>query len=369
MRVPLVDLRAAWVPVQDAVTRGWAASLETMQLTLGPETAAFEGEFAAYSGAAHGVAVSNGTDALFAALRACGIGPGDEVIAPALTFFATVEAIVHAGAVPVLVDVEEDTLTLDPAAAARAITPATRAIMPVHLHGHPADMDPLLALARTHGLRLVEDCAQAHGARYRGRRCGSLGDAGGFSFYVTKNLGALGEGGFVTTQDAAVAEHVRLLRHHGHVSKHEHRIVGHNLRLDELQAIVLRAKLPRLDAGNTRRRAIAARYRERLAGCGVRLPADRAGCEPVHHVFALRTKERDRLQAYLEAAGIGTGIHYKAPAHRQPALAAHPHRVHDMRVTDAACAELLSIPMYPELSDDQVDYVADRIVACGSGGR
>src|SRR5262249_39044573 len=211
MNVPLVDLRAAFEPVKERVFREFGAILDGMQLFHGPNTAAFEQEFAAYCGAAHGLALSNGTHALFAALVACGVGPGDEVIAPAHTFFATIEAIVHAGAVPVLADVERDTFTLDPAAARALVTDRTRAIVPVHLYGQAADMDPLLELARERGLRVVEDAAQAHGARYRGRKVGSLGDAAAFSFYFTKNLGAVGEGGFVTTNDAKVAEHVRLL--------------------------------------------------------------------------------------------------------------------------------------------------------------
>lgn len=363
MRVPLVDLRAAWLPVREAVEQEWASILDGMQLTLGPQGQALEVEFAAYCETTHGVAVSTGTDALFVALRACDIGAGDEVIVPSHTFFATVEAVLHTGAVPVLVDVEPDTLNIDPAHVARAITPATRAIVPVHLYGHPADMDPILALARTHGLRVIEDCAQAHGARYRGRRVGSLGDAGCFSFYCTKNLGALGEGGFVATRDATIAERVRMLRHHGHTSKYEHRIVGYNLRFDELQAAVLRQKLPRLEAGNARRRKLAACYVERLSDRGIGLPVTRTDCDPVHHVFPLRVGDRDGLQAHLEAQGIGTGIHYKTPAHRQPALAARAHRAGALPVTDAACATLLSIPMYPELTDVQLDYVVDCVVA------
>jgi dTDP-4-amino-4,6-dideoxygalactose transaminase len=360
MRVPLVDLRAAYLPVREAVERELATVLEGMDLTLGPNVRAFEEEFAAYCEVPHGVAVSSGTDALAAALRACDVGPGDEVIAPAHTFFATIEAIVHTGAIPVLVDVEPDTLTIDPAETAAAIGPATKAIVAVHLYGHPADMDPLLELAQRHGLRLIEDCAQAHGARYKGRRCGSIGDAGCFSFYVTKNLGSLGEGGFVTTRDASTAEHVRLLRHHGHVSKFEHAIVGYNLRLHELQAVVLRQKLPRLDAANARRRELAAAYARHLGAAPIGLPAVRDGCAPVHHVYPLRVAERDVLGAHLEAHGVGIGIHYKIPAHRQPALHRHPHRVRSMPVTDAACAELLSIPMYPELTEAQVAYVSAR---------
>jgi dTDP-4-amino-4,6-dideoxygalactose transaminase len=313
------------------------------------------------------VGVSSGTDALQVALRACGVGPGDEVIVPSHTFFATVEAILHAGAVPVFVDVEPETLTLDVRAIPAALSPATRAIVPVHLYGHPADMDPILEIARQRRLRVVEDAAQAHGARYRGRRCGSLGDAGCFSFYVTKNLGALGEGGFVATQDAGVAERVRLLRHHGHVSKFEHALAGHNFRLDELQAVVLRARLRRLDAANARRRELAVRYRTLLGAGAVRPLAVRRDCESVHHVFPVRVRERDALRGHLAERGVETGIHYARPAHRQPALARHPHRCLPLPVTEAACHEILSLPLYPELRDEQCAYVADCVNGFRSG--
>lgn len=361
MRVPLVDLRAAFEPVRREVFDAFEKILSDMQLFLGPHQQAFEEEFAGYCEATHGIGLSNGTDSLFAALVGCGVGPGDEVIVPSHTFFATIEAVIHAGAVPVMVDVDPETLTLDPEAAREAVTPATRAIVPVHLYGHPADMDPLLELAREHGLRVVEDAAQAHGARYKGRRCGSLGDAASFSFYFTKNLGAVGEGGFVTTSDDAVAERVRLLRHHGHVSKFEHAMIGYNLRLDELQAAVLRAKLPHLDAGNARRAEHAAYYDSAL-GRAVRVPGRRADSEPVHHVYSIRVPQRDALVEHLAAQGIGTGIHYKVPGHLQPALREHPHRAHDLRVTEAACREILSIPMFPELSEEQREYVADRVL-------
>jgi dTDP-4-amino-4,6-dideoxygalactose transaminase len=370
MVVPLVDLKASFQPIRDEVMRAFDVILDGMQLLLGPNTEAFEREFADYCGAFDGVAVSNGTDALFAALSACGVGAGDEVIAPSHTFFATIEAIVHTGAIPVMVDVEPDTLTIDPAEVRKAITPATRAIVPVHLYGHPADMDPILELAREHDLRVIEDAAQAHGAGYRGRRCGSMGDAASFSFYVTKNLAAIGEGGFVTARDAAVAERVRLLRHHGHVSKFEHAIVGRNLRMDELQAAVLRIRLRDFESCLERRRAHARRYDELFANTSVRTLEARPDCAPVHHVYPIRVASRDALVRHLGDHGIGTGIHYPIPAHRQPALEAHTHRRHSMDVTDAACSELVSIPMYPELTGEQIEYVASHVLdfsECGSG--
>ena len=362
MQVPLVDLRAAFAPVKQQVFRDFEAILDGMQLFQGPHIRALEEEFASYCGAAHGLGVSNGTDALFAALVAAGVGAGDEVIAPAHTFFATIEAIVHANAVPVLVDVEPGALTLDPDAVREAVTEKTRAIVPVHLYGQAADMDPLLEIAREHGLRVVEDAAQAHGAGYHGRRCGNLGDVASFSFYFTKNLGGVGEGGIVTTSDPEIARQVDLLRHHGHVSKFEHEIIGYNLRLDELQAAVLRAKLPHLDANNAARRAHAARYDALFEGSPARVPVVRPGSEHVYHCYTLRVPERDALVAYLGENGIGTGIHYKNPGHLQPALRHHEHRAGDLKVTIEACRELISIPMFPELRDEQIEYVAHHVL-------
>ena len=366
--VPLVDLRAALAPIRQELMAEFEAVLDGMELMLGPRQLAFEQEFARYCEAAHGVAVSNGTAALAAALEACGIGQGDEVICPSLTFFATVEAVLHVGAVPVMVDVAEDTLTLEPGEVEAALSPATRAILPVHLHGHPADMDALLAIASERGLRVIEDAAQAHGARVSGRRCGGLGDAACFSFYFTKNLGALGEAGFVAARDAEVAERVRLLRHHGHVSKFEHAVAGHNLRMDEIQAAVLRIKLRGLDAANARRREVAALYRELLGGLPLRLPEAREGCESVFHIYALRCAERDELRAHLAAAGVGTGIHYPIACHAQAALRDLPHRTGPMKVTEQACRELLSLPMYPELRQEQIVLVSDAVRSFYAGG-
>ncbi len=360
-RVPFVDLRASLEPIRAELMGEIERILDGMELLLGPRQRAFEEEFARYCEAPHGVAVSSGTDALVAGLLACGLGPGDEVICPSHTFFATVEAVLHTGAVPVLVDVEPDTLTLDPAAVRAALTSRTRALLPVHLYGHPADMDPLLEIAAQHELRVVEDAAQAHGARYRGRRCGSLGDAACFSFYVAKSLGALGEAGFVATRDPDVAQRVRLLRDHGRVSRFEHAVLGANRRMDEIQAAVLRLKLPHLDRGNARRREIAERYRKLLDGLPLAFPTRREGCEPVHQVFPVRLAHRDGLREHLTRAGIGSGIHYPLPAHRQPALRGRPHRCGPTPETERACAELLSLPVYPELRDEQVQLVADEV--------
>lgn len=362
MKVPLVDLRASLEPIRAELLSGIEAILDGMGLFLGEHVQRLEQEFTAFCEAEHGVAVSNGTDAIFVALKALGVGPGDEVITPAHTFFATIAAIAHTGATPVLVDIEPETMTIDPERAAAAVGPQTRAIVPVHLNGHPADMDPLLELARAHGLFVVEDCAQAHGARYKGRRCGSLGDAAAFSFYFTKNLGAFGECGFVTLQRAETAQIVRELRHHGHTSKFEHGRIGYNLRPDEIQALVLRLKLRHLEENNRRRAAVARRYAERL-GPRVRLPGRRADCEPVHHLFPIRVPRRDELRTFLEEHGIATGIHYKIPAHRQAALREHPHRLTPLPVTDETCERLVSLPMYPELGEEQIDHVASNVRA------
>jgi dTDP-4-amino-4,6-dideoxygalactose transaminase len=358
----LVDLRASLEPIRAELLAGFAEILDGMGLFLGEHVQRFEQEFTDYCEAEHGLAVANGTDAIFVALAALGVGPGDEVIVPSHTFFATIAAVVHAGATPVLVDVEPETMTIDPACVAEAVSPKTRAIVPVHLNGHPADMDPILALARAHGLLVIEDCAQAHGARYKGRRCGSLGDAAAFSFYFTKNLGAFGECGFVTLKDARAAQVVRELRHHGHTSKFEHGRIGYNLRPDELQALVLRLKLRHLDANNARRAVAAARYAERL-GPLVRLPGRRADSQPVHHLFPIRVARRDELRAHLEQRGIGTGIHYKIPGHLQPALRTVPHRALPCPVSEATCAALVSLPMYPELGDAAIDHVAASVRA------
>lgn len=362
MRIPLIDLKAGYRPVRDEVLRRFDEVLDTMQLLNVTNVEAFEQEFAAYYGARHGVAVSSGTDALCAALWAFDIGPGDEVVAPSHTFFATIEAVMLCGATAVLVDVEPEALTMDPDAFQAAITPATKAVIPVHVYGHPAAMDPIAAAARAHGIHVIEDAAQAHGARYGGRRCGALGAAAAFSFYCTKNLGAYGEAGMVTTNDDAVAEKVRLLRHHGQVSRYEHATLGRNLRMDELQATVLRMKLPALERRNQRRHEIASQYAAALAGQDIRVPIELAGCTSVHHVYAIRTTRRDALQQYLQRAEIGTGIHYKMPGHLQSALQRCPHRIEAMTVTDQVRHEVLSLPMYPELSDVQIRYVTDHII-------
>ncbi|HUA52354.1 MAG TPA: DegT/DnrJ/EryC1/StrS family aminotransferase [Candidatus Sulfotelmatobacter sp.] len=327
---------------------------------MGPEVVRFETGFAAYTGAAHAVGVANGTDALHLALRALEIGAGDEVIVPAHTAVPTAAAIEMSGAVPRFVDITADRYGLDPALVERAIGPRTRAIMPVHLYGHPADLGPLLELAQRRGLKLIEDAAQAHGARWRGRQVGSIGDIGCFSLYPTKNLGAIGDAGIVTTNDAGLAQRLRMLRQYGWRDRQLSELPGFNSRLDELQAAILNVKLAHLDAGNARRRAIAARYLEAFGNLPMALPHVQPGCEAVYHLFVVRTPQRDALKTHLQARGVIAGIHYPVPCHRHPA---YRDRFGDVRlpVTEQVVGEILSLPMYPELTDDQVGRVIDAV--------
>ena len=358
MNVPLVDLKAGFEPIRDEVMKAVGAVFDSMQLKLGPNVCALEEEFAAFLGARHAIAVSNGTDALVVALKACGVGPGDDVLTVSHTFFATIEAIVHAGARPVFVDIEPETMTMDVSDAERKVTEKTRAIVPVHLYGHPAEMNALTALASANGLQIIEDACQAHGASHEGRMCGTIGRAAAFSFYCTKNVGSYGEGGMVTTDDDEVAREVRLLRNHGHTSKFTHARIGYNFRMHKLVAAVLRIKLRRLSEYNEARRALAARYNELLGGLPVRTPVEKPAARHVYHVYAIRTPERDRLAQALEEAGVGYGIHYKVPGHLQEATADLGYREGALPVTERVTAEILSLPIYPELTRAQQEYVA-----------
>jgi dTDP-4-amino-4,6-dideoxygalactose transaminase len=372
MQIPLVDLKAQYGTIRDEVQQALVQALESMDLTLGPNLRAFEAEFAIHCGVQHAVGVSSGTDALYLALRACGVGPGDEVITVANTFVATVEAIVLVGATPVFVDIDPDTYTMDPARLRGAIGPRTRAIVPVHLYGQMADMDAIMAIARRYGLTVVEDACQAHGAEFRGRRAGSIGDAAAFSFYLSKNLGAYGEAGGVTTSSRSVAECVRRLRDHGSTRKYEHEEMGLNARMDELQAAVLRVKLHHLDAWNARRRALAARYAERLASIEIGLPITRPAAQHVFHLYVVRVAERERVRQLLADRGVATGIHYPTPIHHLPAAIGMGRVAGDLRVTEAFADQILSLPMYADLADEQVDYIADSLtvalrVASGKG--
>ena len=359
MRVPLVDLVGQYGDLRGEIVPALERVMEAGDFILGGEVTRFEEEFAAYCGARHCVGVASGTDALLLALRALGVGPGDEVVVPANTFIATALAVTHAGATPVLADVRESDFCLDPEAFEAAITPRTRAVIPVHLYGQPAPMDEILAVARRHGLKVVEDACQAHGARYRGRPAGSLGDAAAFSFYPGKNLGAYGDGGAVTTDDPAVAERLRLDRQYGQRVKYVHDTLGMNSRLDTLQAAVLRVKLPRLDGWNGRRRALSDLYTAALEGTGVVLPAARPEVVHARHLYVVRHPERDALLKEMGARGIGCGIHYPVPLHRQAPYLRLRTVPEGAPVSTRLAGEILSLPLYPEMTDDTALRIAD----------
>ena len=361
--IPLVDLRAQYHSIKDEIDAAVLRVLDSAQFILGPEVVAFERGFAAYCGAAEAVAMNSGTSALHLALLAAGVGPGDEVITVPFTFVATVSSIVYTGATPVLVDVEPETLTMDPGALAAAITPRTKAIMPVHLYGQPADMEPILDVARRRGLVVIEDAAQAHGAEYQGRRCGSLGRIAAFSFYPGKNLGAYGEGGAAVTSDPALAKAMRMLRDWGAEKKYEHRLKGYNYRMDGIQGAILGVKLRHMERWTEARRSRAATYDRALAGADVRLPHVRPDVRHVFHVYTVRTPDRDRYAEALAAEGIATGIHYPVPVHLQPAHADLGYGPGSFPEAERAAGEVLSLPLFPEMTDEQVQTVAAAVHA------
>jgi dTDP-4-amino-4,6-dideoxygalactose transaminase len=359
--IPLVDLRAAHAEVAEEVAEGLDRVLASGAFVKGPDVAAFEAEYAAFCGVDHCVGVANGTDAVELALRAAGVGPGDGVVLPANTFVATAGAVVRAGARPVLADVDDEHLLLDPADAGRAAADAgARALVPVHLNGQLAPMTPLAALAERAGLVLVEDAAQCQGATQDGRQAGSWGAAAATSFYPGKNLGAYGDGGAVVTRDRELADAVRLLGDHGAPRKYAHTTLGFNSRLDTLQAVVLRAKLRRLAAWNQARRDAAARYDTLLAGLdGVRLPRVAPGNTHVWHLYAVRVPERDRVLRALEDEGVGAGAHYPVPVHLQPAYAFLGHGPGDFPVAERAADEILTLPLYPQITAGQQERVVE----------
>lgn len=365
--IELVDLRRQYLTIRDEVLAAMDAALSGMQLNLGPNVQAFEREFAAYVGADQGIGVGSGTDALYLALRACEVGPGDEVITVANTFIATVEAIVMAGARPVFVDVDPLTQTMDVEQTAAAVTPRTRALMPVHLFGQAADMAPLQAIATAHKLWLIEDASQAQGAAYEGQRVGSIGDLAAFSLYFSKNLGAYGEAGICTTSNSELAERLRMLRSHGSKVRYYHDLIGMNSRLDELQAAVLRIKLRRLEEWNDARRHHAAAYTERLrdlvAAGLVETPYERPGSHHVYYTYVIQTGERDALKEALAAAGIASGIHYPLPLHLQKACADFALPEGALPVSERLAGRILSLPMFPELHEDEIDRVCEVIRA------
>lgn len=359
--IPLVDLAAAYRRLRPEIDEAIARVTAGGWYILGPEVRAFEEEFAAWLGVGHAAGVASGTDAVLLALRALGIGPGDEVISVAHTAVATVAAVELSGATPRLVDIDPATYTLDPAQLAAAVTPRTRAIIPVHLYGGAADMDAILAVARAHDLLVIEDCAQAHGTCYRGRKVGKFGDAAAFSFYPTKNLGALGDGGAVATNRPEVAERLRLLRQYGWRERYVSDVPGYNSRLDELQAAILRVRLRHLDEENEARRRLAAVYDEALAGLPIALPSAMADVDHVYHLYVIAAAERDALAAHLAARGITTGVHYPVPVHLQPAYAHLGYGPGSLPHTEWAARSVLSLPMYPDLSETTVQTVAATI--------
>lgn len=359
--VPLVDLQAQYASIPSEVEPAIGAVLERCDFVLGEAVARFEESFAAYCEAPFAVGVDSGISALELTLRAWGIGPGDEVITAANSFIASASAISFTGATPVLVDVSPDTLLMTPETVKRAITPRTRAIMPVHLYGQPVDMDPLMELASAHGLRVLEDACQAHGARYKGRRVGSLGHAAAFSFYPGKNLGAYGDGGMVVTRDESLAARIQELRNYGQREKYCHVSLAYNRRLDSIQAAVLEVKLRHLDAWNARRVELAGHYRAKLAELPVEIPAMAEHVDPVYHLFVLQLDRRDQVLSLLRQEGIGAGIHYPIPIHLQPAYADLGHAPGSMPVAEAAAERLISLPLYPEMSLEQIDTVASTL--------
>jgi len=359
--IPFVDLKAQYTGIKDEVNAAIQGVLDTCQFTLGSEVAAFEEEFAVYCQAQYGIGVNTGTSALHLALLAAGIGPGDEVITVPFTFVATVAAIYYTGAKPVFVDIDPRTFTIDVKAIEGAITDRTKAILPVHLYGQPADMDPILDIAKRHGLVVIEDAAQAHGAEYKGKRVGSLGDMGCFSFYPGKNLGAYGEGGMVVTNNAEYTRTIRMLRDWGAEQKYQHVLKGYNFRLEGLQGAVLRVKLRHLEAWTEARRAVASRYNERLSGSGVSTPEAMSYARHVYHIYAIRTQHRSEWQQALQVMGIQTGIHYPIPVHLLPAYADLGYTRGDFPHSEQAADEVLSLPMFAELTDAECDAVAQAV--------
>ena len=367
MSVPFLDLKAINLSQADELESAFKRVLHSGWYILGSESVKFETNFAAYCNSKHGIGVANGLDAIFLILKAYGIGPGDEVIVPSNTFIATWLAVSHCGATPVPVEPVEATYNIDPARIEAAITPRTKAIMPVHLYGQTAAMQPIMALAKKHGLKVIEDSAQAHGARCHGGLAGQLGDAAAFSFYPGKNLGALGDGGAVTTSDDALADSIRTYRNYGSKVKYYNDVAGYNSRLDELQAALLDVKLKVLDEGNVQRRAIAAVYDRELAGIpGLVLPHVPSWAEPVWHLYVVRHAQRDVLAKALAEEGIGTIVHYPVPPHLQPAYAHMGYKQGDFPIAEAIHREVLSLPMGPTMTLEQAVEVAAavrRIVA------
>ena len=360
--IPFLDLKAQYASIKPEIDGAIMKILESSQFVLGEEVAGFERDFAAYCGAKHAIAVNTGTSALHLALLAAGVGAGDEVITIPFTFVATVSAICYTGAKPVFVDIDPVTFTMDPAKLEQAITPRTKAILPVHLYGQMADMDPILEIARRHNLPVIEDACQAHGAEYKGHRAGSLGVSGCFSFYPGKNLGAYGEGGAIVTSNDEHAKTMRMLRDWGQSQRYHHVLKGFNYRMEGMQGAVLRVKLRYLEGWTESRREHGRQYTRLLAGATVAAaPVEAAGRRHVYHIYAVRSANRDSLQGLLQAEGVQTGLHYPIPVHLQEAHADLGHRAGDFPQSEAAAREVLSLPMFPEMSATQVEQVVAAV--------
>lgn len=363
MQIPFLDVGAAYKELKPEIDAAIARVLDSGWYILGPEVESFEAEWATYCEAEHAVGVANGLDALHLALLAMGVGPGDEVIVPSNTYIATWLAVSQCGATPVPVEPVEATYNIDPSLIEAAITPRTKAILPVHLYGQPADLDPILVLARKHGLRVLEDAAQAHGARYKGKRIGAHGDVVAWSFYPGKNLGALGDGGAVTTNDPEIADRIRVLRNYGSRVKYVNEVKGFNSRLDPIQAAVLRVKLRCLDEWNGRRKRIAEAYLKELAGSGLVLPVVPEWADQVWHLFVVRHENRELLQRELGEAGVGTMIHYPIPPHKQQAYISSRNATNDLPLASRLAYEVISLPIGPQMSSENTDAVVSAITS------
>jgi dTDP-4-amino-4,6-dideoxygalactose transaminase len=361
MNIPLVDLHAQYVPLKDEIFAGMEKVFDSMHLFLGENVQALEKDFAQFCGTQYGIGVSDGTTALHIILRSLGIGPGDEVITVSHTFIATGEAIILAGAKPVFVDIDANTCVMDVTKVAGCINSHTKAIIPVQLYGQTVDMDPLMEIARHHGLKVIEDACQAHGATYKGRRAGSLGDAAAFSFYYSKNLGGYGEGGFIATSDPVINKKARMIRDHGSERRYYHDLIGLNGRLDEIQAVVLRTKLPHLLEYNELRRQHAVRYNELLAGFPIRTPVEAPNNQHIYYTYVIQTPNRDALQVWLKDRGIGTGVHFPIPLHLQNAMGYLGYKAGDLPVTEDVVQKVLSLPMYPELTPEAIKFICNSI--------
>jgi dTDP-4-amino-4,6-dideoxygalactose transaminase len=361
-KIPFLDLKAHHAPLRDEIDRAIGEVIESNAFAGGPFVDRFEKNFAAYCNCQYAVGLGSGTEALWLVLLACRVGAGDEVITVPSTFMATAEAITYAGAKPVFVDVNERSYTMDPAGLTKAVTPRTKAIMPVHLFGQMADMDPILEFARAHNLFVIEDAAQAHGAEYKAHKAGALGDAGCFSFYPGKNLGALGEAGAVVTNNFELQEKIRILRDHGQVRKYHHTTVGWNCRMDGIQGAVLDVKLKYLQRGNERRRAHAQQYNEALGGIeGIIRPREAAYARHVYHIYAIRTQERNQVLRRLGERGIGCGVHYPIPVHLQDAYKCLGYEKGTFPIAEQIAEEFISLPMFPELTEMQIELVSEAV--------